>query len=273
MRFNFSKYAGSGNDFILVDARGKSDLLSPELVRNLCERKQGVGADGVIAWEEGIKAPYRMRIFNSDGSEAAMCGNGLRCFKKFLEECGVKEQTIEVETLARVHKVSSHGEFVKAQMGPPTRFELDFDLSGDVRVDLVNSGVPHAIQFVDSVDHPQVFHRAGWIRHHPMLMPEGANVNVAELRGTKLWVRTWERGVEGETLACGTGMTAAALAAAVRYSLPSPITVVPLSREEIQVEFIREDHKITESAQIGPARFIFQGSLHYGPQERQPHAR
>ena len=268
----FSKYAGCGNDFILVDLRDKNSQFSSEAIRQLCDRKNGIGADGLIALEWGEKAHYRMRIFNRDGSEAEMCGNGLRCFKKYLEELDIKDLSIKVETLSGIKTATSLGHEVKVDMGPPSEIRWDVDLGQGIKVDFLNTGVPHAVCFVPDIKDQELMINAPWIRRHPAFQPAGANVNFVQVKEGKVWVRTFERGVEAETLACGTGMTASGIAAAVRFKLSSPVVIVPLSLEEVKVEYTQVDHKILESSQTGPARFIFQGNFHYAPKSPQKSA-
>jgi diaminopimelate epimerase len=263
----FAKFSGSGNDFILVDHRNCPVAYTPQAIRLLCDRKRGIGADGLITLEIGQKAPYRMRIFNADGSEAEMCGNGLRCFKRFLELLGVADKSVDVETMHKVLNVSNYGVDIKAEMGLPSNLKLDLELEKGLLVDYVDTGVPHAVYFVSNLDDPHLFDNAPKIRNHPTLSPQGANVNAVKVEGDKVWVRTWERGVEGETLACGTGMVASALIVARRFQLASPITVIPLSREAVTVEFTQQNQTFLEVAQIGPAQFIFQGYCHYAPQK------
>lgn len=263
----FAKFSGSGNDFIFVDLRDRPMDFCPQDIRALCDRKRGIGADGLITLETGVKAPYRMRIFNADGSEAAMCGNGLRCFKRFLELSGVSEKSVDVETLHRVLNVSNYGVDIKAEMGLPKDLKLDLELEAGLKVDFIDTGVPHVVYFVTDLDDPHLFDQAPKIRNHPKLPPGGANVNAVKVEGGKVFVRTWERGVEGETLACGTGMVASALIATLRYKLTSPLIVTPLSRESITVEFTQENQTFLEVAQIGPAQLIFQGYCHYAPQK------
>lgn len=271
MKFStkFSKYSGSGNDFVFIDSREETTPFSSEMISRLCDRKNGIGADGLILLEKGQKAPFRMRIFNSDGSEAEMCGNGIRCFKKFLEECGIDDSSVVVETKERLLKVESKGVEVRAEMGCPKDLSWDIKLDDTCQIDLINTGVPHAVQFVADIEREDLFDKAPFIRYHPKLLPSGTNVNAAQIKNNELWVRTWERGVEGETLACGTGMVACALIASMRFHLPSPIIVVPRSREKIVVEFKIENNRIVEVTQTGPARFIFQGCYTYALQNNQ----
>lgn len=272
MQVSFSKYSGSGNDFILIDNRNKKFNPAVAIVKALCDRKRGIGADGLITLETGSKSPYKMRIFNADGFEAEMCGNGLRCFKRFVEECGFKDQSIWVETYDSLLKVSSYGLDVKAEMANPSHLRLNISLEAKslpenvMRVDYVDTGVPHAVKFVEDLEILNIDFEGSYIRHHPEFGSKGANANFVQVKEGRVHVRTWERGVEGETLACGTGAVASALISALRYNLPSPLIVVPKSQEKLIIEFKIENNQIVEVAQTGPAQFIFQGNFIHGPQ-------
>lgn len=270
-RISFSKYSGSGNDFIMVDNLDNRFQPTCYFIKALCDRKRGIGADGLIALEKGNLAPYKMRIYNADGYEAAMCGNGIRCLKRFLEELGIQDKEVLIETQNGLHKVSKNGLDIKAEMAKPTRLKLNLQLNNQLdvpmHVDFVDTGVPHAVKFVEDLQDLAIETEGPFIRHHPEFESQGANANFVQLKGNQVHVRTWERGVEGETLACGTGAVASALISALRYNLTSPLVVVPKSQEQLTVEFKIENNQIVEVAQTGPAQFIFQGNFIHGPQK------
>jgi diaminopimelate epimerase len=267
MHISFSKYEGAGNDFILIDNRLQEFIPTPEQVRALCDRKLGIGADGLIALEVGMRAPFRMRIFNADGFEAEMCGNGLRCLKRFLEAKGVVSTPVLVETKERVLHIENEGQNVKTSMGDPKDLRLDISLERDQIVHFVNTGVPHAVQFVEDLETLDIETRGPFIRRHPKFGPKGANANFVKVHLGTLAIRTFERGVEGETLACGTGAVASAIIAALKYRLDLPIRVVPKSLETLTVDFQLEGDRIFNVTQTGPAQFIFQGSFYICPQK------
>lgn len=241
MQAAFSKYAGCGNDFILFDNRSGflSDLTS-EAIRHLCHRQQGIGADGIILLEESDKADYRMRIFNADGSEAEMCGNGIRCLMKYIHELGFSAPLCTIETMQRLLKLRLHQGDVCVEMGDPTDVQWNFPLqieSETLTLHLLNTGVPHAVLFVDQIDSFDLLKWGPKVRYHPFF-PQGTNFNVATRpENGEISVRTYERGVEGETFACGTGATAAALAAAYVTRCSSPIKVRTRSNEILEVGF------------------------------------
>lgn len=265
MAYQFSKYSGCGNDFILIDDRAVSfPANDKELIRRLCNRQLGIGADGIILLQKGKKGDYSMRIFNSDGSEAEMCGNGLRCLGQFIADLGEKRSTFTVDSMLRQHEIKMLPEGVQTSMGPPQFIEKDVPLSIEGRTlptYYLDTGVPHAVLFVDQLEQVDVKRFGAKIRHHEHFAPRGANANfVQKINDSKLAVRTFERGVENETQACGTGVTAAALAAHWKWGLKAPLTVQTRSKQELKIDFVRDSNdRITEVYQTGPAEKIFEG--------------
>lgn len=261
MEIPFSKYVGSGNDFILLDNRDNKIVLSPSQIKALCDRRMGIGGDGLIFMEKGDEKPLKMRIFNSDGSEAEMCGNGLRCFSKFMEEQGVISPV--VESKMGVHKLEKRGLHVKASMTEPTGLKQGIKLSESLSVDYLDTGVPHAVLFVEDIEQVDVAKLGSYIRHHEAFKPRGANANFVQIiRPGQIRIRTFERGVEGETLACGTGATAAAILYALKENWTNEVEVIPQSQESLIIEFQQAGNRIHDVNQTGPARFIFHGSFH-----------
>lgn len=268
MLFSFSKYTGCGNDFILIDNRR---LLFPSnstaIVSRLCHRQQGIGADGIILLEESGHADFKMRIFNADGSEAEMCGNGIRCLMKFIKELGFSSPRYTIETMERLLTLQLEGEEVCVEMGDPDegRWNLSIESEGGAVPFLLhhlNTGVPHAILFKEEIESFDLHYWGPKIRHHPMFHPRGTNVNVATLpvKGT-MAVRTYERGVEGETLACGTGATAVALAAAYLSNAPSPIRVKTKLGDVLTIGFERTGDQFSRVTMTGPAKKVYTGEV------------
>ena len=232
----FVKMSGTGNDFIMIDNR--TGLLkegeAAELARAACPHRIAVGADGVILIEKASKPGHdlRMRIFNADGSEAEMCGNGSRCFAVFAKQLGAAggEQTIDVIPGTLNAVVAADGRSAKVQLSQPSRverFEKLKVLEQTVSLHFLNTGVPHAIQFVENVATADVKRAGACIRYHDAFKPKGTNANFVQLMGDNtIKIRTYERGVEDETLACGTGATAAAIASAHAYGYQSPVKVI-----------------------------------------------
>ena len=227
----FTKMDGAGNDFILIDNRAGDIHLSHTQIARLCDRHRGVGADGILLLENPSNhADFRMRYFNADGGEAEMCGNGARCFARFANQVAGAHGKISFETPAGVISAQLDGDLVTLRMTEPTDLRLSVALQIGAEkkvVHFVNSGVPHVVVPVAHVGDVDVSREGSTLRHHEMFSPKGANVNFIEKRGTdKIAVRTYERGVEDETLACGTGVVASALIFAATENVNGPIDVI-----------------------------------------------
>jgi diaminopimelate epimerase len=215
----FYKMSASGNDFIMIDNRENVvDKLFPDvqgLVAKVCRRRLSVGADGLILIEKSSTVDFSWRFFNADGSEADMCGNGGRCAARFAFVNGIAGKRMAFATLAGVMKAEILGDQVKLQLTAPTSLKLDYRIALEHRelfVSSVNTGVPHVIILTDNVDHAPVEELGRVLRYHKEFSPEGTNVDFVTVVDTKnVKLRTYERGVEGETLACGTGAVAASV--------------------------------------------------------------
>lgn len=219
-KFIFVKYQETGNDFILIDDR--AFFFDTSLVRPLCHRQFGVGADGVVLLQPDSTADFRMRIFNSDGSEAAMCGNGLCCLMQFIVDLGLPKQLTRIATANRIVEVEPCGEKISIQMDPASHVKQLYIEGREVY--FLDTGVPHAVVFVPDVKRVDLMNEGNSLRHHCAFQPNGANVNFASLQNDgSICVRTFERGVERETLSCGTGAVAVGIVAAQKYRLPNPM--------------------------------------------------
>lgn len=256
MMILFAKYHGSGNDFIVVDDRDEKFPISDQkFIQFLCKRHLGIGADGVLLLQSSQKADLRMRILNANGLEADMCGNGLRCLVDFAYKRRLIGDKALFETTHRTVACEWRLEEITIELKPYEWIYSKLVIS-PLELQVVHTGVPHAVAFVENHDLFSTW--ASKIRSHPLMGAEGANVNFAVLREGKLYTRTFERGVEGETLACGSGAAAVAIAARQKYQLPNPITIVPLSQEELKVEVEPSSARL-----IGKATFVFHGSIMY----------
>ena len=238
----FTKMNGAGNDFILIDNRAGDVRLDRSQIAHLCDRHRGIGADGILLLEKpGNRADFRMRYFNADGGEAEMCGNGARCFARFANKIAGAKEKISFETPAGVISAELNGDLVTLRMSEPTDLRLQLKLAianENKTVHFINSGVPHVVIPVPQIDDVDVRREGAAIRHHKMFSPNGANVNFIEKRGPKrIAIRTYERGVEDETLACGTGIVASALIFAATENPSGPITVIARGGDELQVGF------------------------------------
>ncbi|NLI81506.1 MAG: diaminopimelate epimerase [Deltaproteobacteria bacterium] len=246
-RIPFMKMTGSGNDFILVDNRnGLLDLESVgRIVPMACRRKLSAGADGFILIEDDPEVDFSWRFYNADGSEAEMCGNGSRCAARFAILKGIATgPRLSFRTLAGIVQAEVRGRRVKVRMPPPHGLETDIRLDRDGRpfsLDFINTGVPHVVQLLEdklALEAANVFEWGRWLRHHPRFHPAGTNVNFAHVFDSHhMAIRTYERGVEAETLACGTGSIAAALVAAARKLVTSPVEVLTRSGETLTIHF------------------------------------
>lgn len=258
---------GAGNDFVLIDNRGETLKLNREQVIRLCHRQRGVGADGLflLVPNRSGKAQWSWEFYNSDGSTAEMCGNGARCFARFVaQKTGASGQTT-FETGAGVIAATFHGAEVTVNLTQPKDLRLNQWIalkSGKLQVHSVNTGVPHAVVFVPDADQAMVQALGAEIRHHEHFAPKGANVNFVQVLGpNSIRARTYERGVEGETLACGTGVTAAALVAACVHDFVSPVKVQVQGGDRLEVSFTTQGTDFSDVKLSGPADFCFEGKI------------
>ena len=257
---------GAGNDFVLIDNRTGEVHLNRSQIARLCDRHRGIGADGILLLEmPSNRADFRMRYFNADGGEAEMCGNGARCFARFANKVAGATDRISFETRAGVISAELIGDLVTLQMTDPTDLRLSVSLriaNENKAIHLINTGVPHVVIPVQHVTDIDVEREGAAIRQHEMFSPKGANVNFIEKRGTnKIAVRTYERGVENETLACGTGVVASALIFAATEQADSPIGVLVLGGSELHVGFEKTGAEFRNVTLTGPAEFVFEGTI------------
>jgi len=264
---SFTKMNGAGNDFVMVDNRGGSLTLSDAQIARLCDRHRGVGADGLLAVEPAQgQADWRMRYYNADGAEAEMCGNGARCFARFVQKIApTKAGSITFETPAGTISARLDGDLVALGMSEPGAFAdgLELEAGGEhLTVYAINTGVPHAVVLVDDLAATEVHRLGASLRHHHHFQPRGTNVNfVRQLGPQDLAIRTYERGVEGETLACGTGVVASALTLAALTGAASPIRVLVKGGDTLAVGFERTTEGFTRVILTGPADFVFAGEI------------
>ncbi|MEX1115042.1 MAG: diaminopimelate epimerase [Akkermansiaceae bacterium] len=273
MLLHFFKMNGAGNDFIIVDNRdlSLSSALDADTIAALCDRNRGIGADGLLAVEPAQKgADFRFRYYNADGGEAEMCGNGARCFGRFTAHLGeIVLKRVTFETIAGTLAADMVGDDVRIAMSEPKdlKLNLDTEIPGlDSALHFVNTGVPHVVAFVgspDALDEFDVFNHGGAIRNHPDFAPAGTNANFAAvLTPDHISIRTFERGVEDETLACGTGMVASALVHHLLTGAASPIKVDVEGGETLVIGFEKAgDQSFKNVTLTGPADFVFEGEI------------
>ncbi len=246
----------SGNDFIVIDKKLSGNL--PGLAKSLCDRKFGIGADGLLLLDN---SKHTMRIFNADGSEAQMCGNGARCAALY---SGEKEG--KINTLAGVINTQVSNSQVRVQLTCPKDIKLDIPLNVNnrlIKVNFVNTGVPHVVIFVRGIETIDVRNIGSSIRHHVKFAPAGTNVNFVEVKDKNLiQVRTYERGVEDETLACGTGSAASAIIFALKHGIENSVKVKTQCGETLKVFFEKNNHKFQDLWLEGSAKIVYKGEYY-----------
>ena len=262
----FMKMNGAGNDFVMIDNRLGDLRLEADQIAKICDRHRGVGADGVLVLERAANgADFRMRYYNADGGEAEMCGNGARCFARYADRVAGPREKVSFETPAGVIGAELQGELVCLQMSEPKdmRRGITIPLAGqNVAAHFVNSGVPHVVVPVDDLENVDVHGLGSAIRRHELFAPKGANVNFLKQRGPRqIAIRTFERGVEDETLACGTGVVASALIFAKTKNVDGPIGVLVRGGNELQVGFEKDGDQFCNVTLTGPADFVFEGTI------------
>lgn len=267
MMLDFVKMNGAGNDFILIDNRPGKIKLTTEHVIRLCNRQRGIGADGLFLLVPNTsgKAEWSWEFYNSDGSTADMCGNGARCFARFVQSvAGAKDQT-SFETGAGVISATFHGERVTVNLTTPKDLRLGEVVpaaGAKFMIHSLNTGVPHAVIFVPDADKAMVQQLGAEIRYHEHFKPKGTNVNFAQVLGPNhIRVRTYERGVEGETLACGTGVTASALVSSRVHKFASPVKVQVQGGDTLEVSWKEAAENFADVKLNGPADFVFKGTI------------
>lgn len=277
-RIHFYKMTGTGNDFVLIDNRkGVIDAdHCQDLVRSICRRRLSVGADGMILIENDPEVDFKWRFFNLDASEAEMCGNAARCAPRFAYLTGIVDKPrMAFRTLAGIIEAELLDNRVKAQVTSPHSLQMDLSIeaeNGSFNLDFINTGVPHAVCFVANEKELEEADILGWgraIRFHPRFQPAGTNANFACINDTHhISVRTYERGVEGETLACGTGDIASALIAAARKLVNSPVEVKTRGGESLTIYFeassgnqSSSDTHFSSVYLEGEARVVYEGDL------------
>ncbi|MCX7624994.1 MAG: diaminopimelate epimerase [Candidatus Sumerlaeaceae bacterium] len=265
MELEFWKMSGAGNDFIVVDNR--TGCLPEQgrepLFRAWCQRGVGIGADGVLLVEPSAMADFRMRYYNADGGEAETCGNGSRCIARFAYLRKIAAPHMRFETLAGIYEAHVRGEEVAVRMSDAQKLRLAISVQADVftgTVHFINTGVPHVVIFTDELDMVPVEKVGRWLRYHELFAPAGTNVNFISVTGPQsLSIRTYERGVEAETLACGTGSIASAIVAARLGCVAPPVTVKTRSGDSLKIDFRPTDDGATNVLLEGPARVVFRG--------------
>lgn len=257
MQLECFKYQGTGNDFVLIDNREKAISLTTEQIKWLCDRRFGIGADGLMLLELEPGVDFKMVYFNSDGNESSMCGNGGRCITAFAKHLGIINSEAKFLAIDGIHEAKIDGENVSLKMNDVREVEVGEDYF------YLNTGSPHYVKFVTDIENSDIVSEGKKIRYSDRFSKEGTNVNFIEKKGNELFVRTYERGVEDETLSCGTGVTAAALVAAYKgQSTDKNSCLIKTLGGNLNVKF----EKVLESTFYniwleGPATFVFKTNI------------
>ena len=267
------KMSGTGNDFLMIDNRNGL-LKEAELAKfaqDSCPRRVSAGADGVILIEKASQSghEYRMRIFNADGSEAEMCGNGSRCIAVFAKQLGIAGENQVIQTMAGSLNatVAADAQSAKVQLSPPNTMEIKEGvpaLGQKHDIYFLNTGVPHAVIFVKDVAAVDVKNLGAAIRYHEVFKPKGTNANFVQLLGNNtIKVRTYERGVEDETMACGTGSTACAIVTGLVHGYSSPVKVNVASGDTLGIHFKLKDKSSERPFLEGGVKTVYKGEYYW----------
>lgn len=262
----FSKMAGAGNDFVVIDNRGGRIADATELTRRLCTRRMSVGADGLILVEPSSRATFRMRYLNADGSQADFCANGTRCAARFAFMNVIAGKRMTIETDAGIIGAEVEGSMVTLSLPPPQWFRPERPLTvggKTVRGSSIVVGVPHYVIFLrDELWSQDIEPLGRAVRRHPELLPDGANVNFVVVRGEHaIEVRTYERGVEAETLSCGSGVVASVSVSALFERVQSPVSVLTRSGIALEVSFDNDGAELRDVRLKGDARLIYRATV------------
>ena len=256
MKIKFYKYQGAGNDFVMIDNRDNKFPASTSTIAKLCDRNFGIGGDGLILLENDPELDFKMVYYNSDGNESTMCGNGGRCIVRFAHDLDVVSDNMSFNAIDGLHHATVDNETIRLQMINVDEVE-DHD-----RYLFLNTGSPHHIEFVKDIKNVDVYNQGKSIRNGAPYYEKGSNVNFVEvLPDNQLKIRTYERGVEDETLACGTGITAAAIASYVRGFVKSNLINVEALGGKLSVNFDEKNNTFENVWLNGPAKRVFEGEI------------
>lgn len=268
MEITFHKLVASGNDFLVIDNRTKVIKDHKAFAQKVCRQHLGVGADGVLFIETARKEDFLLRIINSDGSEAEACGNGYRCVGLYAHRLLGFPKSMTAETLAGPIQIYVGKETIKVKMANPKDYQKTVSINAlglkgsKLNAAFINTGVPHTVIFAEQIKKIEVEEIGRKIRHHKLFKPRGTNVNFVEVTGkNSISVRTYERGVEAETLACGTGAVASAVVGYLSQRVEAPVEVTTKSGEVLNVYLDLKNQKIQNVFLEGTAEFVFEGKL------------
>ena len=256
MNIAFNKYQGAGNDFIIIDNRsGKFNPDDSKLINRLCDRRFGIGADGLILISGHSGSDFEMKYFNSDGKIGSMCGNGGRCTAHFAHRYKIAGKKQVFMAFDGLHEAEVTKDIVRLRMSDVNEYRI---IDGSY---FLNTGSPHYVVFTKGIDKMDINEEGRKLRWSPKFAPGGTNVNFVEVHKKGLYLRTFERGVEEETLACGTGVTASAIASVLSGHFDTGPVSVKARGGNLKVEFSEKNKKITNIWLTGPATFVFEGII------------
>ena len=262
MKVSFSKFQGNGNDFVIIDNREQILELTSEQVRRICDRHFGVGADGVMLVQTSTEADFQMVYFNSDGNESSMCGNGGRCIAAFAHLNDMFQERMKFLAFDGIHEAIIHEELKPGQQFDVSISMGDVDnVEHDGKFYFLDTGSPHYVEFVDRVSEIDVVKEGRKTRKSYRFAPHGTNVNFVEISDDRIFVRTYERGVEDETLSCGTGVTASAIAAFLHSGKEN--IQIHTTGGEFQVSFEKEGDTFKKVWLRGAAELVFEGTIDF----------
>jgi diaminopimelate epimerase len=281
INYSFTKLSGAGNDFILLDKKINPEVeLTPQIIKKLANRQAGIGADGVLVIWDAEGYAFGMNYYNADGSSGSLCGNGARCAILYGKESGrVKQGPVKFVSGDTVYSgsVLDNG-LVRIYLNQPSNLKFNFKVKAAnqlINASYVNTGAPHVVINIGDVlrnhaDHNSFFmdldnfpvrELGREIRYHKDFAPEGTNVNFIKIEDGVIQIRSYERGVEDETLSCGTGSVAAAVISYTNYLLKPPINLISRSGAKIVVDFKYENQRMQELSLTGPAEVTFKGEI------------
>lgn len=272
---------GAGNDFILIDgSKNKSTLLTKEQISKLCNRRKGIGADGIIIISNSKDCDFIMKYFNSDGSTGSLCGNGARCAIQYAADSSrlKNEKAVFQSNNEKYSGEIVNNGLVKFDLKSPAKVKLNFRIKASnqlIKANFADTGSPHVVIDIEEVlalpkdlnsryrniQNFPVLEVGKEIRYHKDFSPDGTNVNFVQIKNGEILIRTYERGVESETLSCGTGSVAAAIVTSVNKNLSSPIKLITWGGDEILVDFQKVGNRFERVSLTGPAKTVFTGSF------------
>ncbi|HRS53956.1 MAG TPA: diaminopimelate epimerase [Bacteroidales bacterium] len=258
MKVSFHKYHGTGNDFIIINCINNKFIEDEIIIKQMCDRHLGIGADGLILLHKSAQFDFEMKYFNSDGKLSSFCGNGGRCAVAFANKEKIASENVTFKACDGIHKAyvikKGKNAYVQLELNKVNGILQNNDMY------IINTGSPHAIIFVEKLNNLNVVKLGKSIRNSKQFKKEGINVNFAEIINKDLFLRTYERGVENETLSCGTGVTASALCAAKVYGLKTPVRVITKGGVlYVNFNYSPSNEIFTDIILEGPATFVFQG--------------